>query len=163
MTFVDLEDVTSFRIPGSVAERTLSQLRRYGKRGLEARVLWAGTPVDERTVRIDRSVLPQQKCTPWLTIVEHPEILRVCRELYDHGLTLVGQVHTHPAETFHSDIDDDEPITTQRGSLSVVVPNYGDDPVGDLEHWAVYRLGEDGWGLVEPTSSILELLPGGGG
>jgi len=40
------------------------------------------------------------------------------------------QVHTHPAEAFHSAVDDAFPIIHTPGFLSLVIPNFGLGPVG---------------------------------
>lgn len=37
----------------------------------------------------------------------------------------VARIHSHPAEAFHSPTDDRNPILTQQGALSIVVPYFG--------------------------------------
>lgn len=157
MTFVDLEDVSEFIITPELLNKTTQQLRSYGQKGMEARVLWAGQPYTQNGIRITDSILPEQKVTPTETVVEHPEILRICRELYDLDKILVAQIHTHPKGAFHSKIDDDQPITTQFGSLSIVVPNYARDPPNGLDHWAIYRLDPDGWRGPITSADLIEI------
>ena len=40
---------------------------------------------------------------------------RVNRTFYEQGLTLAGQVHSHPADAYHSDTDDAYPLMTLIG------------------------------------------------
>jgi hypothetical protein len=40
------------------------------------------------------------------------------------------QVHTHPAEAFHSPSDDAFPIIHTTGFLSLVIPNFALGPIG---------------------------------
>jgi len=52
------------------------------------------------------------------------EVVRTASRL---GMEVVGQVHTHPGEAYHSGGDDDGTHIAYPGFLSVVVPNFGCD------------------------------------
>jgi hypothetical protein len=52
------------------------------------------------------------------------ELARLNMYLYRNGLELVAQVHTHPAEYYHSSADDQYAIATTIGCYSIVVPNF---------------------------------------
>ncbi len=43
----------------------------------------------------------------------------------DHGLQVVGQLHTHPQGAFHSDGDIEGTHIHYPGYVSIVIPNYG--------------------------------------
>jgi hypothetical protein len=58
-------------------------------------------------------------------------------------LTLLAQIHSHPAEAYHSDTDDAFPIATAAGSLSLVIPDFAARPFA-LPECAVYRLSATG-------------------
>jgi hypothetical protein len=85
------------------------------------------------------------------------ELFRINKLLYEHQLTLIAQVHSHPGAAYHSDTDDAYPIVTVQGGLSIVVPNFGHDAF-DLDDWAVYRLSDKNeWKLLE-EGEVRELI-----
>ena len=54
-------------------------------------------------------------------------------------MSLIGQIHTHPTDAYHSDTDDTYPIATTLGAISVVIPYFARQPFA-LSRCAVYRL-----------------------
>ena len=72
--------------------------------------------------------------------------------LYEHGLKLCAQVHSHPGPAYHSTTDDTFPIATAIGSLSIVVPDFAAEPFA-VERSAVYRLLASGWARVNPSEA----------
>lgn len=50
---------------------------------------------------------------------------RLVRRASDLGLKVVGQIHTHPGEAYHSDGDEDGARIAYEGYVSIVLPNYG--------------------------------------
>lgn len=148
-SFVDLEKVRRFRVPVPMLDDTRTALRHWGCRHEEGRVLWAGNMVDRSTFQFSRILVPRQDNTYFSTSVSHAEIERMNLGLYEEELILAGQVHTHPATAFHSDLDDEMAICAQRGSLSLVVPFFARASLNDLHRVAVYRLEESAWRLLE--------------
>jgi len=60
--------------------------------------------------------------------------------LSDAGLSLLGQVHTHPGRFVdHSDGDDEGAFMPTENYLSIVVPNYGRQGMLPLERCGVHR------------------------
>jgi len=57
--------------------------------------------------------------------VRASEIGRVVDKASASGLQVVGQVHTHPFEAFHSEGDDVGAQIRFDGFVSIVLPNYG--------------------------------------
>ena len=53
---------------------------------------------------------------------------------------LAGQVHSHPTDAYHSEVDDHNPLVTLLGSLSLVVPHFARAGRADVLDWAWYRL-----------------------
>jgi hypothetical protein len=53
------------------------------------------------------------------------------------------QVHTHPGRAFHSATDDEWPIVSQPGFLSIVIPDFAAGAPSLEQAW-VGRLGRDG-------------------
>lgn len=57
--------------------------------------------------------------------VPAPAMARVVRAAVDQGLQVIGQVHTHPGDAYHSDGDDDGARIAFTGFVSIVLPDYG--------------------------------------
>ena len=71
------------------------------------------------------------------------------------------QVHSHPADAYHSETDDNYPIATLDGSLSIVLPFFGRDG-WESSNIAAYRLGPNGWvELTGPLSDFIEVMGNG--
>lgn len=143
MAWVDLEGIERFLLPIELLSLTQDELRRFGSRRKEGRVMWAGSRTDEVTMRIEEAVTPKQRNYFGEVIVDHAEIQRVNLDWCDRGLIPIGQVHTHPAEAWHSEEDDHFPISTQRGSLSLVIPDFAAGPRTDLRNCALFRLSQE--------------------
>ena len=47
------------------------------------------------------------------------------RAATDSGLQVIGQIHTHPGDAYHSDGDEDGAWIVYDGYVSIVVPEYG--------------------------------------
>lgn len=129
-------------VPRTVADEAQQHLREAGVAGYEAFALWVGTRED-RTFSVRETLIPEQTGhrTPsgvWVD-VEAEELHRINVWLFEHGMTLVAQLHSHPGAAYHSDLDDTLPIATTLGALSLVVPNYAADPFA-VRTCAVYRL-----------------------
>jgi len=122
-------------------------MRSAGKQGLEGVALWAGR-LDGPGFRVSKTIIPKQTAlglsSGLLYLVDGDELHRLNVELYRERLTLIAQLHSHPGEAYHSDTDDEFPIATTEGSLSIVVPNFARGPL-DPSSWAVYRLQPEGW------------------
>ncbi|MCV2864409.1 Mov34/MPN/PAD-1 family protein [Albidovulum sediminicola] len=71
------------------------------------------------------AIRPKARTTRGSFAVEAPAMARVVRAAVDRGLQVVGQVHTHPGEAYHSDGDNDGAKIAFTGYVSVVLPDYG--------------------------------------
>jgi len=155
-----LVGVRVFRIPRSVLHETLAVLQEAGSEGHEAFVLWGGTvSQDETVVTVSTVIAPEQTAhktsSGLLVTVDGAALFKVNQTLYQRGELLVGQVHSHPTEAYHSDTDDHYPLVTLLGSLSVVVPDFASQAPKDMAHWAWYRLVGTGlWAELERTDRI---------
>lgn len=155
-----LEDVDEFVIPLKLVDQTLEPLQKAGRKGYEAFVLWGGR-LDKGGERFEfvSAYFPEQTMSRGeeghLIVVEGEALFRVNRAFYEHGLTLAGQVHSHPADAYHSDTDDAYPLMTLIGGLSGVVPDFGAGARERLEDWAWYRLvGPGEWAPVGDETRI---------
>lgn len=117
-----------YHLSTRLLEQTFEHFRTCGRGSRECQVLW--TSRWERLHVIDEVVHPlhEARCggfeldSKWLTTFW----LELARR--SHGIRV--QVHTHPREAFHSDIDDAFPVVHAEGFLSLVIPNFGLGPVG---------------------------------
>lgn len=142
-----LATATRIAVSRALCEQALQHMRSAGRQGLEGVALWAGR-LEGHTVRVSKTMIPKQTAlgssSGLLYLVEGDELHRLTVELYRNRLTLIAQLHSHPGEAYQSDTDDEFPIATTEGSLSIVVPNFARGPL-DPSSWAVYRLQPGGW------------------
>ena len=146
--------VRTFRVPRSHALEAHAHLQRVGREGLEGFALWAGA-LGGDTFRVVHTRIPAQtglrRESGVCVTVGAEELHRTNVWLFEHGLMLGAQLHSHPGPAFHSETDDAYPIATTLGSLSIVVPDFARRPFA-LERCAVYRLVPGrGWSAVPPA------------
>jgi proteasome lid subunit RPN8/RPN11 len=153
--------ITSFHVSRSCVADTYRFLRERGRRQVEGVVLWPGLRSGDR-IDVAEAVVPAQ--TAYRTEhglryeVHEDELARIGDDLSDRGLVLPIQVHSHPGEAYHSELDDARPVVGTVGGLSIVIPDFGFGP-RDPELWAVYRLypGE-GWTRLSAAESRVLLV-----
>jgi hypothetical protein len=157
---VTLADVHEFVVPLELVDQTLERLGDAGRQGYEAFVLWGGRRIDGGSrFEFVSSYFPAQTTSQGqnglLVVVDGEALFRVNRAFYERGLTLAGQVHSHPTEAYHSDTDDTYPLMTLIGGISGVVPDFGRGGRARLGDWAWYRLvGRGEWAPVGPETRI---------
>lgn len=143
--FLDIERV---QLPRSCAQAAINWLYKAGTRQVEGVALFAGTR-DGNTFIIKRTIIPEQEAGDieggLIYVVDGKELHRISLELFDSGLQLFAQIHSHPGMAYHSETDDAYPIVTVVGGISIVVPNFARGGV-NIAEWAVYKLlPETGW------------------
>jgi hypothetical protein len=132
------------RVSRRILDETQRFLRRQGMELREGIVLWiTSAPRTAAETPITRVVVPEQDAP---TILEGCYIIvplayrqRLTRELDAAGERIVAQVHSHPGEAFHSDVDDRYPVVHHQGAYSLVVPDFCKAAI-DFETMAVFRL-----------------------
>jgi hypothetical protein len=160
-----LDAVHHIRVPRAVVSDVHDQLRAAGRHHREAVGFWAG--VQENAVfHVHAGYVPKQLAGEMdggsLVMVDGDELFRMNVWLHEHRLTLIAQVHSHPADAYHSDTDEEYPVMSRVGGLSIVVPDYAGADF-DLVSAAVYRLGrERDWRAlsVEDTIALIEIVEG---
>ncbi|MDQ3380866.1 MAG: hypothetical protein M3546_11215 [Actinomycetota bacterium] len=152
-----LENVERFVVPGTVVADTEDALREAGTSGYELFVLWTGAVEGDRfrarTMHVPKQTSYRHK-RGLLVRVEGDALHDLNKWLYEHRQVLAVQVHAHPRKAFHSDTDDEFPIVTARGGLSIVVADFCRDGLISMRT-AYFRLLDGEW--QEQTSSILEV------
>jgi hypothetical protein len=63
----------------------------------------------------------------------------------------IARIHSHPAEAFHSPVDDRNPFLTAEGAWSIVVPYFGLGLRRGLVSCAVLRRVDGRWRRLSPT------------
>lgn len=148
MSQLGLLDITTIYLPKSCAKVAMDWMYARGLKKVEGVALWAGIK-NGNIFYIKRTIIPEQKAGSLedglIYFVAAKELHRISLELFDNGIQLIGQIHSHPSEAYHSETDDAYPIVTVLGGISVVVPNFATGAI-DLTDWAVYRfLPAIGW------------------
>ncbi len=142
-----LTGVTRFLVPASVVADTEAALREAGRDGYERFVLWSGN-LDGTDFLVRTTHVPPQRAyslPDGLCVrVDGPALHALNVWLFDHKEVLGVQVHSHPTDAYHSETDDTFPVVTGLGGMSLVIPDFGADPMFSGGH-AVYRLSRHGW------------------
>lgn len=104
------------------------------------------------------AVRPRAATGPGFFHVSSSEMARVVALAMDFDLQIVGQVHTHPVDAFHSDGDEDGANIRYDGFVSIVLPDYG-TRLPDFSGSAIYHHGKAGWSLLD--LACLKIVPAG--
>ena len=148
-----LAEVRRVLVPTSCASAVETHLRAVGRQGYEGLALWVGRQQGD-IFRVSETVIPEQNhisnADGVCVIVEGGALHRLNVRLYKEGLTLLGQIHSHPGRAYHSGTDDAYAIATTVGCLSLVVPDFGRAPF-TVSRCATYRL--DAGGRWRPLSA----------
>lgn len=152
-------ELTQVVVPASLADFANDHLRRIGRDGYEGFALWAGVREGD-VFYVRECIVPEQSGLRYddgvCVRVDGDELFRLSVHLYEAGLQLVAQLHSHPGSAYHSDTDDTFPIATTAGAFSLVVPDFARAPFA-LDRCAVYRLiPGDGW--VELCGDALRII-----
>ena len=161
---MSLQGVQRFRIQASAISETEETIRSAGQDGYELFVIWSGSH-DGDTFTVAEVHVPHQisyKLDGGLCVrIDGSELHRLNVWLYESQQVIGAQIHSHPVEAFHSEIDDTYPIATLDGSLSIVLPFFGRDGFGSKDI-AAYRLDRDAWSeLTRPLSDVMEVVADG--
>lgn len=144
---IDLAKLEQIQVRMMDLVAAYKHFRSMGQRGSEGVALWVGR-ADDREFQVTQTVIPAQKGIRsdhgLAYIVDEAELRRLNVWLYESHLRMIAQLHSHPTEAYHSELDDEGPIMTTVGGLSIVVPDFAMGPP-DLKACATYRLSRDGW------------------
>lgn len=155
-----LQAIQTFVIEISVVAQTIAFLKEVGLKGCEGFVLWSGRVDGTDQFRVTRAIVPEQRAMVTdhglLVVVDGDALFRANKYAYEHEEILCAQVHTHPTAAYHSSTDDDYPLVTLEGALSIVIPNFAADAPGDVEMWACYRLVSFGkWSPLDDSTEVI--------
>lgn len=132
--------IGAYILPASLPEMTVQVLRAEGTFRVESLVFWAGY-VNGSTAVVTQIFVPKGDGV-FQHRLQHridEKIIAAIGELLDPPrLVLLGQVHTHEHDAFHSPADDKFSLDTP-GFLSVVLPEFGRGESSDWQRWAFYE------------------------
>jgi hypothetical protein len=132
-----------YDVPFQVLDESLEFLRRQGRRGHEGVVFWAGR-FSGSEFRIMRAIVPQQTTGRLFYRISNDETFRALEMVSNEDLVIPIQIHSHPREAFHSEVDDERAFIRHENAISIVVPYFADFPVGEfLLRAKFYRLREE--------------------
>lgn len=141
--------IRRLHVPSAVAVDTNDHLAAMGRKGVEGMALWVGKE-NESLFDVSQVYIPKQHGTRGdhglLVSVPLEELQRLNVWLYRNNLRLIAQIHSHPTEAYHSEVDDRYAIATRLGSFSIVVPDFAVRPF-NISQCAVYRLSPSRWRL----------------
>jgi proteasome lid subunit RPN8/RPN11 len=141
-----------WRLPTAALEASIAEMAPDGARGCEGVALWLGHRV-AGIVTITHVVGLRGR-----GIVRRPDHLAISAELLDdvtdlaieHGVYLVGQIHSHPGAWVDlSDADKRWGIQAP-GYLSVVMPHFARDPATPLGQFGFHVSANGGWRRLSP-------------
>lgn len=142
----DLGATRHLIVPMDVVAATGNALRAFGARGFEGLVLWAGTIANDVAHVTQGLVPPQHPIRDESGVgyfVDGESLFELNVHLHRSGLLLLGQVHSHPGEAYHSEADDRYAVVTTEGGFSLVAPDFGE--AFAISSCAVYRLNGGEW------------------
>jgi hypothetical protein len=132
--------ISKFLLSVPLLEATVKILQTEGHFKVESILFWAGT-VRKGNATVSHILVPKGPGVfqrPLHIRVDDSIIAALCDVLDPPRLVLLGQVHTHLADAFHSYADDHFSFDTP-GLLSVVVPNGARDGAGRWSEWAFFE------------------------
>lgn len=141
--------------------RTIDVLQAAGERKEERVVLWLG-PASARpgATSVTEMYEPDQ-----ITDIDYfrlpPATLQaLMRHLRAGRLKIVAQVHSHPGEAFHSEVDDEWAIVRHVGALSLVVPDFArwTTPTNFVDQAVAYELSANNEWLHTDTIGALRRI-----
>lgn len=109
-------------VPRALFEQTFDILRDCGKGRAECQVLWIGSWRDSR--QVTEVVHPIHRASRGGFHVDDAWLTAFWHRLAERKEGVWAQVHTHPADAFHSATDDAWPMVHLPGFFSLVIPDF---------------------------------------
>jgi len=135
-------------IPRLIVKKTAEHLRKYGVRGNEGLVFWAGVEAGDGSKFVMTCVYPRVRWASGVSVSS--DVIagaEVVKEVRKKGLEIIAEIHSHPGHWVgHSIIDDENPFVLADGNISIVVPCFGNKGMEPLWKCGVYLYSlKDGW------------------
>jgi hypothetical protein len=111
----------------------------------ESIAYWAGAAQGAGDLRVTRLITPSAYRGRRFVIVPVEEVSRVVNECGALGDFLVAQLHTHPADEDHSEVDDCGTVSKRDGFISLVLPFYARSCTPENPSWFGCQLVNGVW------------------
>ena len=131
----------------SLLEKTHRVFFDYWLKGFEGVAYWHGMENDRGATDIALAlVVPESKNTLGNFEVTTEETTRMGHLMAKKGLVCLAQVHTHPGMLLsQSKYDEQHALSRRDGFLSLIVPEYGNVSLYDLENVSVHESWAGSW------------------
>jgi proteasome lid subunit RPN8/RPN11 len=160
---IGLLHITTIKIPSELVNGIYEEFRKTGAQGYERLALFAGIKAGD-IFTVTHTIYPEQYLTrspEGLSFyVKGEELERIGNWLFEQKRSLIGQIHSHPSEAYHSEADDQMAIITKYGGISIVVPDFSNSD-HLLQGSAFYRLmPQTGWTALssEEISNLIKII-----
>jgi hypothetical protein len=141
-------------LPWRVLTDSIRTMADCGKGRCECVAYWTGPISDDGAV--DGWTHPSHRRSPFGYQIEDNWLTKFWFQLAAENRAIRAQVHTHPGSAFHSETDDNWPVVSQAGFVSVVVPNFALEPINLKTWWAGVLAADGSWKEVS-IASLLEV------
>jgi hypothetical protein len=142
------------RLAKDIVSTTFRTLRECGRGECECAAYWTGPAAENLVDGIEH---PIHTRSPFGYEVDDNWLTEFWRRLAASKRSVKVQIHTHPGHAFHSAIDDEWPIVSQVGFVSIVIPEFASGEPSLERAWVGY-LQEDGkWRRL--TSAVEVVIP----
>jgi len=142
------------RLASDILQRTFSNLRECGRGECECAVYWIGPSESNLVNGVEH---PIHRRSPFGYEINDRWLTDFWKRLAASKHSVKAQVHTHPGEAFHSATDDNWPIVSQEGFLSIVIPEFATGETSLKNAW-IGQLGGDGnWNRVASPEQAIGL------
>jgi len=144
----------ALRLARKVVRETFRVFRECGRGECECAVYWTGPSTEQLVDDVEH---PVHKRSAFGYEIDDHWLTEFWKRLATSRRSVRAQVHTHPGRAFHSATDDQWPIVSQAGFLSIVIPNFAaGNP--SLNEALIGRLEPHGeWQHVESTAEAVIL------
>ena len=142
------------RLPAHVLTQSIRNMADCGQGRCECVIYWTGPVTNDGAV--DGWTHPSHRRSPFGYQIDDNWLTTFWFQLAAENRALRAQVHTHPGSAFHSETDDNWPVVSQPGFVSIVVPNFASGPINPKTWWAGV-LAADGYWKQVPITSVLEV------
>ena len=134
-------------------DQTFATFRSCGAGERECKLYWV-SPWDDPS-HLSEVIHPKHRSNGYGVTLDSDWISGLWLDLANRGLGVRVQVHTHPAEAFHSPTDDAFPLIHQTGFLSLVVPDFATGPVGFSRAYLTEIQSDGSWSEVPIEERLL--------
>jgi|SRR2546425_7233897 len=141
-------------VPAHVLAETIRMMANCGEGKSECVTYWTG-PVGDKQ-KVDGWDHPTHRRSPFDYQIDDAWLTQYWFRLARQERAIKAQLHTHPGCAFHSATDDQWPVVSQPGFVSIVFPRFALDPIKLEETWAGILQADGRW-IEAPLSCLLEV------